>query len=603
MDAGAVLSGDAPVLAVRLTQLSGGGSILAVTASHVVLGLAAVSGLSGLPGQQGCASLTVLPLAGASSTAAEADESASLQPSISVTSTTSTVVSSCLSTHAASFREKPSWHGLQHPPAVSSSSPVALSSAAAAMAAVSAAETSVLVNRQQEQLQPQQPQQQQQQQAQKEHVQHKQSPATPTTPPATAAAPSHTQTAATPGVTPTHAQAAYPAAPKPFPYTPEPLYATGVLPNSWLGGFRAAAAAVAQVKAEQRHIKQALLQRQGLLPSTRASLCGFGGGNRAGCHMLSAAGAPAISRAAKDVAGNAAAGAAFAGKCSRDSSSGSSRVGAGGTKPVVDISSLSTQLLHIPQAALQQLKATASLYCQEGQYISSNDAVSSLVWLLMCYLRKRPLPGQARPPALQGEPAEDPTWRVPVAWHSCLNPVEWQLICSDAVLLAKSLAAGAVRIRGALQAVRGDDKFPAKMLQQVQDGCEAGLASQLAMGAGLVHRLDAFVTSWQFAIFDVAFGSSSSSSSSSSRDEHQQPLVFQGLVHPVPPYHAVVLPAPPAAVHAATPQAGGATAGEDAGGGVLCCLTVPQCLLRSMVESPVLQLLAPGARWLSPCGV
>jgi hypothetical protein len=38
MDAVAVLSGDAPVLAVRVTQLAGGGSILAVTASHVVLG-------------------------------------------------------------------------------------------------------------------------------------------------------------------------------------------------------------------------------------------------------------------------------------------------------------------------------------------------------------------------------------------------------------------------------------------------------------------------------------------------------------------------------------------------------------------------------------
>jgi hypothetical protein len=34
-------------------------------------------------------------------------------------------------------------------------------------------------------------------------------------------------------------------------------------------------------------------------------------------------------------------------------------------------------------------------------YISTNDAVSSLVWLLMCYLRKRPLPGQPRPPHLR----------------------------------------------------------------------------------------------------------------------------------------------------------------------------------------------------------
>jgi hypothetical protein len=202
-----------------------------------------------------------------------------------------------------------------------------------------------------------------------------------------------------------------------------------------------------------------------------------------------------------------------------------------------------------------------------------------------------------------GIAAEDPSWQLPVAWHASLNSVEWQLMCTDAVLLAKSLAEGAVRIRGALQAVRSDSKFPAKMLQQVQDCCEAGVASQLAMAAGLVHRLDAFVTSWQFGIFDIAFGSSSSSSSR----EGQKPLAFQGLVHPVPPYHAVVLPAPsPAAAAAAAAAAAGfdAVAGDGAaavgGGGVWCCLTVPQCLVGLMKESPVLQLLAPGARWLSP---
>lgn len=38
LDASAVLSGTAPLLAARLTLLDGGGSILAVTVAHVVLG-------------------------------------------------------------------------------------------------------------------------------------------------------------------------------------------------------------------------------------------------------------------------------------------------------------------------------------------------------------------------------------------------------------------------------------------------------------------------------------------------------------------------------------------------------------------------------------
>jgi hypothetical protein len=89
------------------------------------------------------------------------------------------------------------------------------------------------------------------------------------------------------------------------------------------------------------------------------------------------------------------------------------------------------------------------------------------------------------------------------------------------------------------------------------------------------------------------------------------------LVHPVPPYHAVVLPAPRAAAAAAAGEAAAAegeaaaaegeaaaaAASQEGVGGVWCCLTVPQCLVSSMVESPVLQLLAPGAQWLSPVAV
>uniref|UniRef100_A0A383V810 Uncharacterized protein n=1 Tax=Tetradesmus obliquus TaxID=3088 RepID=A0A383V810_TETOB len=723
-----------PALAAGLTDASGlsglsgqPGCASLMPSPALAAGLTDVSGLSGQPG---CASLSVLPFTDASSTAAEADETASLQPSISVASTTSTVISACFSTgHAGGLKEKPSWHGVvQHAaPISSSSSAVPPPPTSAAPSAVPVSPAAALGEAPAAGITQQR--QQQQQQA------HEQLPASPSTPPATAAAPA-TLTSTTPETTPTHASRA-PATsnPKsqPFPYTPDPLLPTRILPNSWLDGFKAAAAAVAQVRAEQRHIKQALLQRQGLLPATEASLCGFGGGSRAEQQLIGAAAVTTKDAASTDGGGGG-------------SSSSSSRAG---SKVVADASSLSTQLLHIPEATLQQLKATASLHCREGQYVSSNDTVSSLLWLLMCYLRKRPLPGQARPPALQdaclglafdlrtasaaatrppggymtagcpasaaagitsssskptagpagsssssssgapgaawvdlahlkdltppnqdtatllqptaaaspasaaagtdrqqtldsnvaagpaldhsqlqlppdyfgsaawsihvrsctelGESAEDPSWALPVAWHSSLNSVEWQLMCSDAGLLARSLAAGAVRIRGALQAVRSDAQFPARMLQQVQQCCEAGAASQLAMTAGLVHRLDAFVTSWQFGIFDVAFGSSRSSRTGG------QPLAFQGLVHPVPPYHAVVLPAPPAAATAAAAAAAGAAGGAEhdaavaaaaaASGGVWCCLTVPQCLVGLMVGSPVLQLLAPGARCLSPGAV
>jgi hypothetical protein len=130
-----------------------------------------------------------------------------------------------------------------------------------------------------------------------------------------------------------------------------------VLPNSWLGGFKAAAAAVAQVKAEQRHIKQALLQRQGLLPPTKASLFGFGGGSNPGRtsqQPSSAAAAAAAAVCDKNVTSSSTAKGAAGG-------SSSSRTGSGRSKSaavVVDSSKLSTQLLHIPEAALQQLKVS-----------------------------------------------------------------------------------------------------------------------------------------------------------------------------------------------------------------------------------------------------
>lgn len=203
-----------------------------------------------------------------------------------------------------------------------------------------------------------------------------------------------------------------------------------------------------------------------------------------------------------------------------------------------------------------------------------------------------------------GHPGDHEGLVLPVGWHPRLNPREWQILCSNEGLLIKSLAAGAVRIRGALQAMRHDERFTTKMLQQIEQGIAAPLSSQLRNGAGFVRKIDGFVTSWQFGLWDVGFGG-------------QHVLGFQGLVHPVPPYHAVIMPAQPAA-------AAGKTYGKDGGNqlpatdatllpaetsdesrkvdggsdGVLMCVTVPICLVQAMMKSPVLELLAPDACWL-----
>lgn len=91
---------------------------------------------------------------------------------------------------------------------------------------------------------------------------------------------------------------------------------------------------------------------------------------------------------------------------------------------------------------------------------------------------------------------------------------------------------------------------------------------QLLMTANLVTHLDAFITSWQFPIWSTDFSNAA-------------PAAFQGLVHPVPPYHAVAMPAPP---H------------QDMRQGVYLWLTVPSELVEAMLHSPVLQQLVPGAR-------
>jgi hypothetical protein len=112
---------------------------------------------------------------------------------------------------------------------------------------------------------------------------------------------------------------------------------------------------VAQVKAEQRHIKQTLLQRQGLLPATKPSLFGFGGGSKTGEQAVGAAAAAGANKNVSSSSSSTVKGMTGAG-------SSSSKMGHARPKTaavVADTSSLSTQLLHIPEATLQKLKVSS----------------------------------------------------------------------------------------------------------------------------------------------------------------------------------------------------------------------------------------------------
>ncbi len=136
--------------------------------------------------------------------------------------------------------------------------------------------------------------------------------------------------------------------------------------------------------------------------------------------------------------------------------------------------------------------------------------------------------------------------------------------------LTAALAAGAGRVRGALTTMREQHGSVGALLAQVEDHVGAAASAQLAAVAGLVHRLDAFVTSWAaFDVWAANFGGASAET-------------FQGIVHPMPPYHAVIAPAPAAC-----------------GGGAWLWVTVPAHLVPALVHCRALQVLTPGASWIS----
>lgn len=95
---------------------------------------------------------------------------------------------------------------------------------------------------------------------------------------------------------------------------------------------------------------------------------------------------------------------------------------------------------------------------------------------------------------------------------------------------------------------------------------------QVAVAAELFISMEAFLSSWQFPLWDAGFGSGT---------EDGNLIAFQPIIHPIPPYHGIAMPAPPRL------------------GGFYLWVSVPSCLVPRMVDSSVLKELAPNASFLS----
>ncbi|PNH08140.1 hypothetical protein TSOC_005343 [Tetrabaena socialis] len=277
---------------------------------------------------------------------------------------------------------------------------------------------------------------------------------------------------------------------------------------------------------------------------------------------------------------------------------------------------LTCEVLHLPAECLAQLRVSAA----GGRHdISPNDAASSLVWVLMCALRGRPLPGAAAAAAAPGSDKAGgggggclamaldlrrnllghtlphsycgmASWCIHVqAQKQQQQQGEYQQPAPAAANISRlvhsgssaalnllqatapspflaALRSGASSIRGTLRALRRLPGGGEELLGLVARQITAPASSQAALLARLCVAQDAMVTSWQFPYWQADFG-----------PQVGLPLRYHCLVHPSPPWMAAVMAARP-----------------DEGGGLHLLLSVPTSAAAALRQSPVLRELAPG---------
>lgn len=268
---------------------------------------------------------------------------------------------------------------------------------------------------------------------------------------------------------------------------------------------------------------------------------------------------------------------------------------------------LSIEVLHLNEEVVKNLKVKAGQLCGPGEFVSVNDAIAGLVWVLMCQLRRRALPGQKREGtktpqssfglaidmrgncgdllpmnyfgnaswAIQvaacddeGRPTDDPAHTLAEPWRPDMSAESWDKLCQRTDLLEQSLCVASMKNRKWLDWFRSTPENGKDVLDTIELGEKGTLGTKLNLLGGLITRMDAFLTSWQFPVWLGANWGRGG------------PAVCQGVIHPQPIWHAMVVPAI-----------------ESEGGGFYLSLTVPQEVAGRLHSSPVINALVPGARF------
>ncbi|KXZ51136.1 hypothetical protein GPECTOR_13g623 [Gonium pectorale] len=347
---------------------------------------------------------------------------------------------------------------------------------------------------------------------------------------------------------------------------------------------------------------------------------------------------------------------------------------------------LTCEVLHLPASEVARLKALATGGAAVGTAvtaaaaataaaaspaaaISTNDAVTALVWVLMCELRGRPLPGAAATassagggymglaidirrngrllPASPATPATSTATATSMPAEAavgssgdgaggggtapaelfanavwCLHvpaptplatpsssplPVAGSCRCGSGgngaagggggsggsgggggrACLVFALRSGAAAVRRCVRELREAPDGAEQVLRTAALQLTAPLSDQAAMMARVCCEQDAMMTSWQMPYWDLDFGSAG--------PIRNQPVQFQSLLAPSPPWTAAVMAAAPPGRLAAIGGSGGGDDGTGAGGGLNVFLVVPEGAAAALRGSRVVRELVPGA--------
>ncbi|KAG2498459.1 hypothetical protein HYH03_003713 [Edaphochlamys debaryana] len=298
---------------------------------------------------------------------------------------------------------------------------------------------------------------------------------------------------------------------------------------------------------------------------------------------------------------------------------------------------LCAEVLHLPAATVAALKALANpCTCAPGAgAVSTNDAVTSLVWTLMADLRGRPLPGTkpASSPTANGQPPAEAggymglaidlrrngggggvppgyfgngVWCIhvprpgPTAGPTAAPTAGAggaACACGAAGVregceVVAALRAGAAAVRGCLTELRAVPDGAEQVLRTAAAQLRAPLSAQACMMAEVCRQQDAMLTSWQMPYWDLDFGPAPAALATAAAAPRNQPLQVSSLLQPVAPWSAAVMAsAPPGRQRSAGPNGpigprgpSEPSGGSPAGGGLTLFLVVPEgaaCALRA----------------------